>query len=80
MAETLVGKMTGSGEKKKFLVSVRVPFSLETVIEARDKEEARRVAMELEPDQFDNFHTFYEYLGDEFRHLKHDMEIEELSV
>lgn len=66
--------------KKRFVASVRVPFSLDTVVEAGSKEEARQKAMELEPDQFDNFHTFYEYLGDEFRHLKNDMEIEELNV
>jgi len=64
-------------KKRKYLVSVPVKWSLDTVIEARNMEEAKEIADKLDPTEFDNFHFFYEWLGCEWRRLKEDMTIEE---
>lgn len=59
----------------KFLISVKVPFSLDKEIEAKDQEEAEKIAEELEPQEFDNFHSFYEYLGSEFKNLVPEIDL-----
>ena len=54
----------------EFIVSIPVHFQLEKVIKARDEEEARRIAENLNPEDFENFDTFYEYLGDMWKSRK----------
>lgn len=61
----------------KFLVQVKAEFKLWKYIEAENEEEARRRAEELEPDEFENFHDFYEWLGHEWRRIRENMRIEE---
>jgi len=62
----------------KFVVSVPIEFRLEKVIEAKDEEEARKIAESLEPEDFENFHFFYEHLGDVWKDRK--IEIERFGV
>ena len=63
----------------RFLVRVKVDFALEKEISAKDLEEARKVAHNLEPDEFDNFHNFYEWLGSNWRNIAENLEIEVLE-
>jgi hypothetical protein len=72
-------KKTYVEEAKEFIVNVPVHWSLNKLIRARNREEAERIAEGLEPDEFENFHGFYEFLGDEWSELKDRMEIIELN-
>ena len=60
----------------KFLVMVETDFKLWKYIEAEDEEEAKRIAEKLEPDEFENFHDFYEWLGHEWKRLRENVKIE----
>ncbi len=57
-------------KQPKFYVGVKIPFTLEQIIRATNLEEAQQKALDLEPDDFDNFHRFYDFVGDEYRKLK----------
>lgn len=60
----------------KYLIRVKVPFELNKIVEAENFEEARRKALELEPDEFDNFDLFYEWLGDSWRRISENVVVE----
>jgi len=62
----------------EFEVSVDINFTLYKVIEAENEEEAKKIAENLEPDQFDNFHEFYEWLGFEWKRVIKKVEVEKL--
>ncbi|RLI20474.1 hypothetical protein DRO54_06210 [Candidatus Bathyarchaeota archaeon] len=61
----------------KFLVRVKVPFELYKEIEAKDVLEAIEIANKLNPEEFDNFDNFYEWLGSNWkeRRVMIDMDV-----
>ena len=60
-----------------YVVRAKAQFVLEKVIRAKNMEEAWKIAKQLEPDEFDNFHDFYEWLGSNWREIAEDIEVEE---
>lgn len=73
--------MTGAhdGRNKKFYICVEVPYTLWKVAEASSIEEARKIAEQLEPTDFDNFDYFYEWLGNNWNEFAGKIEIEEIN-
>ena len=65
-------------EVKYYEVEVKVEYSLTKKIEAKTPEEAIRKAQELDPDAFETFNEFYEWLGYEWSNAKERMTAEEL--
>lgn len=63
----------------KYYVSVRVPFVLETVVEAKSEEELEEKLENLEPEDFENFHNFYEWLGSNWNQIKDRIEVEKIE-
>lgn len=61
---------------QKFEVSTKVEYTLNKTIEAETPEEAIEKAQQLEPDDFENFNEFYEWLGFEWRNAKEGMTAE----
>ncbi|KKM62397.1 hypothetical protein LCGC14_1522130 [marine sediment metagenome] len=65
-------------EVKYFEVATTVNYTLTKKIEAKTPEEAIEKAQELDPDAFENFNEFYEWLGFEWSNAKDGMTAEEL--
>jgi hypothetical protein len=63
----------------EFYVSVRIPFVLEKIVRANSLEEAKKIAEQLEPEDFDNFHNFYEWLGSNWSQIAEKVTVEEIS-
>ena len=59
-----------------YVIRAKAQFVLEKVIRAKNKE-AWKIAKQLEPDEFDNFHDFYEWLGSNWREIAENIEVEE---
>ena len=60
-----------------YIVRAKAQFVLEKVIRAKNMEEAWKIAKQLEPDEFNNFHNFYEWLGSNWREIAENIEVEE---
>ncbi len=54
----------------RFCVSVPVLFVLEKIVEAGSLEEVVKMVERLEPEDFDNFGDFYEWLGSKWEELR----------
>ena len=62
-----------------YIVRAKAQFVLVKEIRAENMEEAWKIAKQLEPDEFDNFHNFYEWLGSNWRNIAENLETEVLK-
>jgi len=63
----LGGSLLTDKDKPSSIREDVVESAIQQIVSA---EEAQQKALDLEPDDFDNFHRFYDFVGDEYRKLK----------